>query len=129
MEINEGKNVTEVLAAVTQGSNEVGVVYATDAASVADQVEIIAEASSDMLETPVLYPVGMIEDEEALPEEKVAAETFFEYLQTENALKVFEEHGFSPYTAEVEDTQADQKTDSEAEETGEASTEQEKTAE
>ena len=88
MEINEGKNVTEVLAAVTQGSNEVGVVYATDAASVADQVEIIAEASSDMLETPVLYPVGMIEDEEALPEEKVAAETFFEYLQTENALKV-----------------------------------------
>ena len=137
MEINEGKNVTEVLAAVTQGSNEVGVVYATDAASVADQVEIIAEASSDMLETPVLYPVGMIEDEEALPEEKVAAETFFEYLQTENALKVFEEHGFSPYTAEVEendteeaeDTQADQKTDSEAEGTGEASTEQEKTAE
>lgn len=137
MEINEGKNVTEVLAAVTQGSNEVGVVYATDAASVADQVEIIAEASSDMLETPVLYPVGMIEDEEALPEEKVAAKTFFEYLQTENALKVFEEHGFSPYTAEVEendteeaeDTQADQKTDSEAEETGEASTEQEKTAE
>ena len=47
MEINEGKNVTEVLAAVTQGSNEVGVVYATDAASVADQVEIIAEAPAD----------------------------------------------------------------------------------
>ena len=137
MEINEGKNVTEVLAAVTQGSNEVGVVYATDAASVADQVEIIAEAPADALKTPVLYPVGMIEDEEALPEEKVAAETFFEYLQTEDALKVFEEHGFSPYTAEVEendteeaeDTQADQKTDSEAEETGEAPTEQEKTAE
>lgn len=117
MEINEGKNVTEVLAAVTQGSNEVGVVYATDAASVADQVEIIAEASSDMLQTPVLYPVGLTEDEEALPEEKVAAETFFEYLQTESALKVFEEHGFSPYTADAEesaaeDTQTDQKTDS-----------------
>ena len=120
MEINEGKNVTEVLAAVTQGSNEVGVVYATDAASVADQVEIIAEASSDMLQTPVLYPVGLTEDEEALPEEKAAAETFFEYLQTESALKVFEEHGFSPYTAdaeetaaeEAEDTQTDQNTDS-----------------
>lgn len=117
MEINEGKNVTEVLAAVTQGSNEVGVVYATDAASVADQVEIIAEASSDMLQTPVLYPVGLTEDEKALPEEKAAAETFFEYLQTESALKVFEEHGFSPYTADAEesaaeDTQTDQKTDS-----------------
>lgn len=64
----------------------------------------------------------MVEDEEALPEEKAAAETFFEYLQTENALKVFEEYGFSPYTAEVEentkedaeDTQADEKTDSAA---------------
>ena len=120
MEINEGKNVTEVLAAVTQGSNEVGVVYATDAASVADQVEIIAEASSDMLQTPVLYPAGLTEDEEALPEEKAAAETFFEHLQTESALKVFEEHGFSPYTAdaeetaaeEAEDTQTDQNTDS-----------------
>ena len=42
MEINEGKNVTEVLAAVKEGSNEVGVVYATDAASVADEVDVIA---------------------------------------------------------------------------------------
>ena len=53
-------------------------------------------------------------------QEKAAAETFFEYLQTESALKVFEEHGFSPYTAdaeetaaeEAEDTQTDQNTDS-----------------
>ena len=41
-------------------------------------------------------------------------------VQTESALKVFEEHGFSPYTAdaeetaaeEAEDTQTDQNTDS-----------------
>ena len=61
MEINEGKNVSEVLAAISEGSNEVGVVYATDAASVADKVEIIAEAPADSLKTPVLYPVGLIE--------------------------------------------------------------------
>ena len=36
MEINEGKNVSEVLAAVSEGSNEIGIVYATDAASVAE---------------------------------------------------------------------------------------------
>lgn len=65
MEINECKNVTDVLAAVSEGSNEVGVVYATDAASVADKVEIIAEAPADSLQTPVLYPVGLIEDKEA----------------------------------------------------------------
>ena len=38
MEINEGKNVTDVLASVSEGSNEIGIVYATDAASVADKV-------------------------------------------------------------------------------------------
>lgn len=102
MEINEGKNVTEVLAAVSEGSNEVGVVYATDAASVADQVEIIAEAPAAALTTPVLYPAGLVEDAEASEAEKEAAETFLEYLQSDDAMAVFEEYGFAPYTAEAE---------------------------
>lgn len=106
MEINEGKNVTEVLAAITQGSNEVGVVYATDAASVADQVDIIAEAPAEALKTPVLYPVGLIVDEEASSAEQAAAEAFLEYLQTEDAKTVFEEHGFSPYIEETEEKEA-----------------------
>lgn len=114
MEINEGKNVTEVLAAITQGSNEVGVVYATDAASVADQVEIIAEAPAEALETPVLYPVGLTEDQEASSAEQEAAEVFLEYLQTEEAMKVFEEYGFSPYTEEKEEAAAEENTEEEA---------------
>lgn len=100
MEINEGKNVTEVLAAVSEGSNEVGVVYATDAASVADSVEVIAEAPAGSLVTPVLYPVGLIEDQEAGENDVQAAETFLEYLQSDEALKVFEEYGFTPYKSE-----------------------------
>ena len=114
MEINEGKNVTEVLAAITQGSNEVGIVYATDAASVADQVDIIAEAPAEALETPVLYPVGLTEDQEASSAEQEAAEVFLEYLQTEEAMKVFEEHGFSPYTEEKEETAAEENTEEKA---------------
>lgn len=114
MEINEGKNVTEVLAAITQGSNEVGVVYATDAASVADQVDIIAEAPAEALETPVLYPVGLTEDQEASSAEQEAAEVFLEYLQTEEAMKVFEEYGFSPYTEEKEEAAAEENTEEEA---------------
>lgn len=101
MEINEGKNVTEVLAAVSEGSNEVGVVYATDAASVADQVEIIAEAPAGSLETPVLYPVGLVEDSEAAEEDMAAAEVFLEYLQSEDAIEVFEAYGFAAYTEEA----------------------------
>lgn len=119
MEINEGKNVTEVLAAITEGSNEVGVVYATDAASVADQVEIIAEAPAEALKTPVLYPVGLTEDEEASEEEQAAAEVFLEYLQTEDALTVFEEYGFSPYTAEMEEADAEETAETTEEEAAE----------
>lgn len=128
MEINEGKNVTEVLAAVSEGSNEVGVVYATDAASVADQVEIIAEAPADALTTPVLYPVGLTEDAEASEAEAAAAETFLEYLQSDEAIAVFEEYGFASYTAEDEaDAEETEASDTEIEETETADTETEET--
>ena len=119
MEINEGKNVTDVLAAVSEGSNEVGVVYATDAASVADKVDIIAEAPADSLDTPVLYPVGMIEDKEASEDDTKAAEEFLDYLKTDDAIRVFEEYGFTAYTEDeaseddaeaAEGTEEDQET-------------------
>lgn len=97
MEINEGKNVTEVLANVSEGSNEVGVVYATDAASVGDKIEIIAEAPEESLKTPVLYPAGLVESKEAAEEDKEAAAEFLNYLQSEDALKVFEDYGFTAY--------------------------------
>lgn len=121
MEINEGKNVTEVLTAVSEGSNEIGIVYATDAASMADTVEVLAEAPEGSLETPVLYPVGLTKDDEASDAEAEAAAAFLEYLQTDEALAVFEEYGFAAYTAEEEET-TDEAAE-EAEETPEATEE------
>ncbi len=100
MEINEGKNVSEVLAAVSEGSNEIGIVYATDAASVADKVDVIAEAPADVLKTPVLYPVGLIEDKEASEDDTAAAEAFLEYIKSDDAMKVFEKYGFTAYKAD-----------------------------
>lgn len=100
MEINEGKNVSEVLAAVSEGSNEIGIVYATDAASVADKVDVIAEAPADALKTPVLYPVGLIEDKEASEDDTAAAEAFLEYIKSHDAMKVFEKYGFTAYKAD-----------------------------
>ena len=100
MEINEGKNVSEVLAAVSEGSNEIGIVYATDAASVADKVDVIAEATADALKTPVLYPVGLIEDKEASEDDTAAAEAFLEYIKSDDAMKVFEKYGFTAYKAD-----------------------------
>lgn len=117
MEINEGKNVTEVLASVSEGSNEIGIVYETDAASVADKVDIIAEAPTGSLETPVLYPVGLTIDSEASDSESAAAKAFLEYLQTDGAMKVFEEYGFAQYKAEDEKEAAEETDADTAEET------------
>ena len=117
MEINEGKNVTEVLASVSEGSNEIGIVYATDAASVADKVDIIAEAPAGFLETPVLYPAGLTIDSEASDSEAAAAKAFLEYLQTDDAMKVFEEYGFAQYRADDEKEAAEETDADTAEET------------
>lgn len=124
MEINEGKNVTEVLAAVSEGSNEVGIVYATDAASVADKVDIIAEAPEGSLKTPVLYPVGLTVDAEASDEEAAAADAFLAYLQTDDAMKVFEEYGFAAYKADDKKEEATE--DNEAENADNAESAEEK---
>ena len=112
MEINECKNVTDVLAAVSEGSNEVGVVYATDTASVADKVEIIAEAPAESLQTPVLYPVGLIEDKEASEDDTKAAEAFLDYVESDAAIKVFEDYGFTAFKAEASREDAEASEDS-----------------
>lgn len=120
MEINECRNVTDVLAAVSEGSNEVGVVYATDAASVADKVDIIAEAPADSLKTPVLYPVGLIEDREASDDDTKAAEAFLDYVESDAAIKVFEEYGFTAYKAEDADKASDDSDSEDADSTDNA---------
>ena len=111
MEINEGKNVSEVLAAVSEGSNEIGIVYATDAASVADKVDVIAEAPADALKTPVLYPVSLIEDKEASEDDAAAAEAFLEYIKSDDAMKVFEKYGFTAYKADYKDAETTEEAD------------------
>jgi molybdate transport system substrate-binding protein len=97
MEINQGPNVTAVLTAVAEGSNEVGIVYATDAASMSDQVEVIAKVDKEMLD-PALYPVGLIDDKEASEVEKSAAADFMKYLTgSEEVKKQFLDAGFELY--------------------------------
>ncbi len=112
MEINEGKNVTDVLAAVSEGSNEIGIVYATDAASVADKVEVIAEAPADSLQTPVLYPVGLIEDKEASEDDTRQQRHSWITVESDAAIKVFEDYGFTAYKAEDSKEDAEDSADS-----------------
>ena len=88
--LSVGTNVTEVLNWVAASSAEVGIVYATDAASIADQVSVIAEAPEGSCQK-VIYPAAMLSGSQN-PE---ASQAFLDFLQTEEAAKVFEAAGFT----------------------------------
>ncbi len=87
-----GSNVTEVLNWIAEGSADVGVVYATDAATT-DKVTVVASAPSGSLKVPVLYPVAMLK-KSASPK---AAKEFLAFLKSPEAMAVFEQYGFAAY--------------------------------
>jgi molybdate transport system substrate-binding protein len=86
-----GSNVTEVLNWVGEGSAEVGVVYATDAATTS-KVEIIAEAPAGSLSAKVIYPVGIV----AASAHPAEAKLFVDFLASAEGLAIFQAYGFSP---------------------------------
>lgn len=89
--VSFGTNVTEVLNQVAAASADAGIVYATDAASMADKVEIVAEAPEGSLAKKVIYPVAVVK--ETAHEEE--AKNFVEFLKSDEAMKVFESYGFT----------------------------------
>ncbi len=91
---NECANVTAVLTAISERSNEVGIVYATDVLSVADLVEVIAVAPKEAMNSRVVYPVGLVVNEEASNEQDHAARKFIEFLGSKTAKDIFEGYGF-----------------------------------
>ena len=91
--VSWGENVTQVLSWVTEGSADVGVVYATDAAKAdfVDKVNVLADSPEGALQTPVIYPVAAL----ASAADNEAAQLFVEFLQSDEAMEVFEGYGFS----------------------------------
>lgn len=90
--VSFGTNVTEVLSQVAAGSADAGIVYATDAASMPEDVTVIGEAPEGSLKKKVIYPVAVTANS-AHPAD---AEDFVEFLQTEEAMAAFEAYGFAP---------------------------------
>lgn len=89
--VSLGTNVTEVLNWVAEGSADVGIVYATDAATT-DKVKVIAEAPEGSLAENVVYPAGVL-DKSA---NKEVAQKFMDFLCSDEAAAVFKEYGFTP---------------------------------
>ena len=86
--ITYGSNVKEVTTQVTEGSVDAGVVYCTDACSAG--LTPVDEATKEMC-GQVIYPAAVMK---AAPSADTA-KTFLAYLQTEEAMSVFEGVGFS----------------------------------
>lgn len=84
-----GTNVTEVLNWVKESSAQVGLVYATDAAST-DQVKIVATLPEDVLNEPIIYPVGVVETSK----EKKLAQEFIQFMENKEIVSEFEKAGF-----------------------------------
>ena len=86
--ITYGSNVKEVTTQVSEASVDAGVVYCTDAYSAG--LTPVDEATKEMC-GQVIYPAAVMQ---AAPNAD-AAKAFLAYLQTEEAMTVFESVGFS----------------------------------
>lgn len=89
--VSFGTNVTEVLNQVAAASADAGIVYATDAASMEEQVDVVAEAPEGSLERKVIYPVAVVKN----TAHAEAAQNLVDFLKTEEAMAVFGAYGFA----------------------------------
>ena len=92
--INNCANVGAVASAVAEGANEVGTVYYSDTFGYEDQLDII-EQLPNSLTGDVIYPVAAVESDNTSDEELEASEDFLTYLQSEEAVKLFEKYHFT----------------------------------
>ena len=93
VEINECANVSKVLQAVAEQSNEVGTVYYSDTYGYEDDVEILEYVSYD-LTGDVIYPVAQVVNAEADDLENAAALDFVEFLISDEAAAIFDAYYF-----------------------------------
>jgi molybdate transport system substrate-binding protein len=82
------KDVRQVLSYVETNNVEAGIVYGTDAL-VSDKVQVVDTADAST-HTPIIYPLGIINSSKHYKE----AKQLYDFLQSEEVLKVYEKDGF-----------------------------------
>lgn len=93
VEISEQSNVSKVLAAVTEGSCEVGTTYYSDTYGYEDQVVILEKIPYDLTGN-VIYPIAQVQNEEDDDAEKAAALDFIQFVTSDDAKTVFQNYYF-----------------------------------
>ncbi len=83
------ENVRQVLDYVVRGEVDAGIVYATDAQSAKNDINIvtIAEKSSH---SPILYPIALIKN----GEQKQSAKEFLDFVLSSEGQQILQKYGF-----------------------------------
>lgn len=93
VEISEQDNVSKVLAAVVEGSCEVGTTYYSDTYGYEDDLDILETVGYDLTGN-VIYPICRVDNQEADDAQSRAAKDFYDYVLSEDASEIFYNYYF-----------------------------------
>lgn len=93
VEISEQDNVSKVLAAVVEGSCEVGTTYFSDTYGYEDTLDILQKVSYDLTGN-VIYPIARVQNDEADEVQNKAADDFIKFITSDAAKAVFDSYYF-----------------------------------
>ena len=93
VEISEQDNVSKVLAAVVEGSCEVGTTYYSDTYGYEDDLDILETVGYDLTGN-VIYPICLVDNQEADDAQSRAAKDFYDYVLSEDASESFYNYYF-----------------------------------
>lgn len=93
VEISEQGNVSKVLAAVEEGSSEVGTTYLSDTIGHEDNIKILETVGYDVTGN-IIYPVAQIVNQDADDAESAAAADFIAYITNDDAKALYQQYRF-----------------------------------
>ena len=93
VEISEQDNVSKVLAAVVEGSCEVGTTYYSDTYGYEDELDILQTVSYDLTGN-VIYPIAQVKNDEASDAQVKAAKDFIDFVTSDKAKTIFQKYYF-----------------------------------
>jgi len=93
VEISEQSNVSKVLAAVVEGSSEVGTTYYSDTYGKEADIKILEKVPYDLTGN-VIYPISQVVNDEAGDAEITEAKKFVEFVCSDAAKETFQKYYF-----------------------------------